>query len=72
MWNPSAMAGHRISVRLDDDARRGLDSVTKGRGVSMTALFEAIGRLVDQREIELPEQVIDLALEIDFERQRRR
>ena len=66
------MAGHRITVRLDCEARRGLDTIAKGRGVTMTALFEALGRLIDAREVEMPEQVIDLALEIDYERQRRR
>lgn len=66
------MAVMRVSVRLDEEGRRGWDHLSKRHGLPLSVLLEALGRLVNERRVELPSEVVDLANQIDFERRSRR
>jgi hypothetical protein len=57
-----------LQVRLTEDARAGLDRIASRRGVTITALFEAIGQL----QPPIDDEVVDLARSIDRERRSRR
>lgn len=62
----------RVSVRLGESGRRGWDRVSKQHGVALTSLLEALGRLLDEGQVEMPPEVVRLANEIDFDRRSRR
>lgn len=62
---------HRMTVRLSDEARRGFDRVSEHEGVSLSALFEACGRLFDEDPGMCNPVIIDLARSIDRERRAR-
>lgn len=62
-----------ITVRLDDDARRGWQKVADQHDLSLTALVEAMGRLLDQHPGRLDmDEVIALAKAIKAERASRK
>ena len=62
----------RVSVRLDEVGRQGWDRVSRRHGLPLSVLLEALGRLLDSGEIELGDEVVRLANDIDFERRSRR
>ena len=64
-------APRQTSVRISDEARRGLDRLATSHGVTLTALLEALGRQVDSDPEVIPSAVIDEARRIDFERRSR-
>jgi predicted transcriptional regulator len=65
--------GKRVTVRLDDTASRGWDRLVEARGVSRTALAEALGQLLAEGDDRwLPEEAVKRARLIDRERRRRR
>lgn len=59
-------------MRISDEARRGFDRLATRHGVTLTALLEALGQLVEAQPDALPPEVIDAARRIDFERRSRR
>lgn len=66
------MVAMRVSVRLDEEGRRGWDHLSKRHGLPLSVLLEALGRMIDERKVELPAEVVALANAIDFERRSRR
>lgn len=65
----------RLSARVSDEARRGWDKLLDRHGVSFTAVIEATGRALDERDGKLvyePDDVIEVARSIDRERFKRR
>jgi hypothetical protein len=62
---------HR-NVRLSDEAAQGWDWLCTARGVTLTALLEALGRILATGEDWTPDQAIDRARQIDRERRSRR
>jgi len=66
------MAAHQQTVRLGVEARRGWDRYVTANGVTLAATFEALGRMLDDHSLELPQAVADLAHAVDFERRSRR
>lgn len=63
---------HKVTLRLTDDARRGLDRAAITHGVTLTALAEALGRSLDENTRRLPPEVVEMARVIDAERRNRR
>lgn len=68
------MAERRLlQVRLTDEARAGLDRFTTRRGVTVTALVEALGEQLAVGDDEwVPAETVARAREIDAERRSRR
>jgi hypothetical protein len=66
------MAWQHRNVRLTDDAAAGWDRLCTRRGVTMTALIEALGRSLNEGEEWVPDDAIRRAREIDRERRSRR
>ena len=62
----------RVSLRLSDEARRGLDRAATSSGVTLTAMVEAFGRLLDADPSLLLDEAVALARRIDFDRRSRR
>ena len=65
-------APRQTSVRISDEARRGFDRLATSHGVTLTALLEALGQLIESTPDAIPPEVIDAARRIDFERRSRR
>lgn len=61
-----------VSFRLEDQARAGWDRVATENNVTLTALIEALGRLLEQSSDAMPPEVVNLAQRIDRERRNRR
>lgn len=65
----------RVSIRLSDEAHRGLDTACQGAGITLTALIEAIGLTAAREPSALTDRgpdIIELARAIDLERRNRR
>lgn len=59
------------TIRLSDESKGGWERLKETSGANVTAIIEALGRLLARDEIELPPEVIDLAREIQAERDSR-
>lgn len=67
-------AVRRVSARISDEARRGWDKLCNRHGVSFTAIIEATGRALDERDGKLVyevDEVVEVARRIDRERFKR-
>ena len=62
----------KVSLRLTEDARRGLDRAAARAGVSLTALLEAFGLLLLEQPDLLLDEAVERARQIDAERRSRR
>lgn len=60
------------SVRLTADASRAWDSACTRKGVSMTALMEALGERLTDGQDWVPDEAVDRARQIDRQRRSRR
>ena len=65
-------AWQRISAQLSPEGRRGWDRATTAGGVTLTALMEALGLMLDERSNWLPPEAVERARLIDRERNSRR
>lgn len=59
----------RTTVRLSEEARRGWWKAKRGQ--SFTAVVEAVGRALDDGTLELPDEVLETARQVDDERHTR-
>jgi hypothetical protein len=64
--------GYRVSIRLSDQARRGVDQLVHDAGVSLTAIIEAFGLLYAEDRRTVSEDVLARARQVDAERRDRR
>ena len=62
----------RLSARVSDNARRGWDRASSRHGCTFTALIEALGLAVDERQWDVPAEVVERAQQIDRDRFSRR
>lgn len=62
----------KVTLRLTEEARRGLDRSARRVGVTLTAMVEAIGMRLDEEPDLLQRHTVDLARRIDAERRARR
>lgn len=65
------VATRKRTIRLSDQSRGGWERSKQETGCNVTALIEAIGLLLDRGEYRLPPEVIELAREIQAERDSR-
>ncbi len=61
-----------LQVRLTDEARAGLDRFSTRRGITLTALLEALGHQLADDDTWMPLELVARAREIDAERRSRR
>lgn len=66
------MAWQHRNVRLTDTAAEGWDRLCTRRGVTLTALIEALGQMLDEGDFSPTEEAIQRARHIDRDRRSRR
>lgn len=66
------MAWQHRNVRLTDTSAAGWDRLCTRRGVTLTALLEAVGQMLDEGADWPIDEAIDRARQIDRERRSRR
>lgn len=72
-WEQAAPV-RRITARLSDPAHRAIERACRGGGITITALFEAIGLELDRNPGALGDRgpdILEAARRIDYERRNR-
>jgi hypothetical protein len=66
------MAWQHRNVRLTDASAQAWDRLCTRRGVTLTALLEALGQLAAEGETWVPDDAVERARDIDRDRRSRR